>query len=184
MTRWTMIAISMACLAAVPATDAAAQERGRERERIPPGHMPPAGMCRIWIDGVPPGQQPEPTDCASAVRNRPANARVIYGRRVAGDVRVEEREAQLARAPRLPSMSTVRVFQRSGDRTREFERWLPGPGVTVRILEDAPEKRIRAAAWYDEDGRLLQIWRDTNLDDRVDAIEVYNGQPRALRVIR
>jgi hypothetical protein len=36
-------------------------------------------MCRIWIDGVPPGQQPAPTDCVTAERRRPANARVIYG---------------------------------------------------------------------------------------------------------
>jgi hypothetical protein len=36
-------------------------------------------MCRIWLDGVPPGQQPAPTDCATAVRNRPANGRVIFG---------------------------------------------------------------------------------------------------------
>jgi len=38
-------------------------------------------MCRIWINGVPPGQQPEPTDCATAVRERPAGARVIFGDR-------------------------------------------------------------------------------------------------------
>jgi hypothetical protein len=36
-------------------------------------------MCRIWLDGVPADQQPAPTDCATAVRNRPANARVIFG---------------------------------------------------------------------------------------------------------
>ena len=36
-------------------------------------------MCRIWIDGVPPGQQPAPTDCQTAVATKPANARVIWG---------------------------------------------------------------------------------------------------------
>jgi hypothetical protein len=36
-------------------------------------------MCRIWLNDVPAGQQPAPTDCASAVRNRPANARVLFG---------------------------------------------------------------------------------------------------------
>jgi len=36
-------------------------------------------MCRIWIDGVPPGQQPAPTDCVTAVRNRPVNGYVIFG---------------------------------------------------------------------------------------------------------
>src|SRR3954465_8702636 len=49
------------------------------RSKIPPGQLPPAGMCRIWIDGVPPGQQPAPTDCQTAVRTKPANARVIWG---------------------------------------------------------------------------------------------------------
>jgi hypothetical protein len=36
-------------------------------------------MCRIWLDDVPAAQQPAPTDCASAVRNRPAKGRVIFG---------------------------------------------------------------------------------------------------------
>lgn len=46
---------------------------------VPRGHLPPPGLCRIWIDGVPPGRQPAPMDCATARRNRPANARIIYG---------------------------------------------------------------------------------------------------------
>lgn len=55
------------------------QDSRRKSDRIPPGQMPPAGMCRIWIDGVPPGRQPAPTDCQTAVATRPANARVIFG---------------------------------------------------------------------------------------------------------
>jgi hypothetical protein len=58
---------------------AQAWQGGRGNDDVPAGHRPPPGMCRIWIDGVPPGQQPAPTDCASAVRNRPANGRVIFG---------------------------------------------------------------------------------------------------------
>jgi hypothetical protein len=46
---------------------------------VPRGHLPPPGLCRIWIDGVPPGRQPAPTDCATARRHRPANARILYG---------------------------------------------------------------------------------------------------------
>lgn len=46
---------------------------------VPPAFRPPAGMCRIWIEGVPPGQQPAPTDCVTAVRNRPVNGSVIFG---------------------------------------------------------------------------------------------------------
>jgi hypothetical protein len=54
-------------------------EQSRRDPIVPQGYAPPAGMCRIWITGVPPGQQPAPTDCASAVRNRPANGRVLFG---------------------------------------------------------------------------------------------------------
>lgn len=54
-------------------------EQSRRDPAVPKGFAPPAGMCRIWINGVPPGNQPAPTDCASAVRNRPANGKVLFG---------------------------------------------------------------------------------------------------------
>lgn len=56
----------------------------RTSSKVPKGHLPPRGMCRVWIDGVPPGRQPEVTTCAQAERDRVqygANARVIYGDR-------------------------------------------------------------------------------------------------------
>jgi hypothetical protein len=59
--------------------DTAARKRAGKSGHIPPGQLPPAGMCRVWIDGVPPGQQPAPTDCQTAVATKPANARVIFG---------------------------------------------------------------------------------------------------------
>ena len=62
----------------VPATPRA-QQSPRRDQVVPPGFYPPAGMCRIWINGVPAAQQPVPTDCASAVRNRPANGKVLFG---------------------------------------------------------------------------------------------------------
>jgi hypothetical protein len=55
------------------------QQSQRRDQIVPPGFFPPAGMCRIWLNDVPASQQPAPTDCASAVRNRPANARVLFG---------------------------------------------------------------------------------------------------------
>lgn len=53
----------------------------RGASRVPRGHLPPRGMCRVWVDGVPPGHQPPVTSCAEAERDRlrMANARVIYG---------------------------------------------------------------------------------------------------------
>jgi hypothetical protein len=66
-------------LVAAAALAAPLSAQGRNSVGIPPGQMPPAGMCRIWIDGVPPGHQPRPTDCVTAERNVPYNGRVIYG---------------------------------------------------------------------------------------------------------
>lgn len=50
-----------------------------QRPAVPSAYRPPAGMCRIWIEGVPASQQPAPTDCVTAVRNRPVNGYVIFG---------------------------------------------------------------------------------------------------------
>jgi len=58
------------------------EEGRRGSSKVPPGHLPPRGMCRVWIDGVPPGRQPAATSCAQAQADRVqygANARVIYG---------------------------------------------------------------------------------------------------------
>ena len=61
------------------------------RTGIPPGQMPPAGLCRVWIDGVLPGRQPRPTDCATARAHAPANSRVIYGSQSQGRVSLDPR---------------------------------------------------------------------------------------------
>jgi hypothetical protein len=68
-------------LLSVIASPAFAQGRGRNKQGIPPGHLPPAGSCRVWYDGVPPGHQPAPTSCSEAERiaSRDGRARVIYG---------------------------------------------------------------------------------------------------------
>lgn len=73
------VALALVAVAAVPA---AAQGRGHKGpKKVPPGHLPPAGQCRVWYEGVPPGHQPRPTSCAEAERvaARDGDARVIYG---------------------------------------------------------------------------------------------------------
>lgn len=70
------VALIIGVVALVSPSALAAQGRGKD---IPASERPPAGMCRIWLDDVPAAQQPAPTDCASAVRNRPAKGRVIFG---------------------------------------------------------------------------------------------------------
>jgi len=63
----------------VPVKPQAPATQSRRDQIVPPGFFPPAGMCRIWINGVPASQQSAPTDCASAVKNRPANGKVLFG---------------------------------------------------------------------------------------------------------
>ena len=61
------------------AAQAAAQQSTATKEEIPAQYKPPKGMCRIWLNDVPPPQQPAPTDCATAVKKVPTNGRVVFG---------------------------------------------------------------------------------------------------------
>ena len=73
------LALGVALIATLVALPLQGQERPRPSDSIPASAKPPAGMCRIWLPNVPANKQAAPTDCATAVRNRPANARVIFG---------------------------------------------------------------------------------------------------------
>jgi len=55
-----------------------APTRPQSRLELPARYRPPPGMCRIWLDSVPANRQPAPTDCPSAIRNLPPNARVVF----------------------------------------------------------------------------------------------------------
>jgi hypothetical protein len=70
------LAVVCSLMAAVPLP---AQARGRPADTVPSAQRPPPGMCRIWLVNVPAGKQAAPTDCATAVRNRPANGFVVFG---------------------------------------------------------------------------------------------------------
>ncbi|MEO6525399.1 MAG: hypothetical protein ABIP93_02110 [Gemmatimonadaceae bacterium] len=67
--------LTLACTAGL----AGAAHGQKQEEEVPKAYRPPRGMCRIWLDKVPPKQQPAPTDCPTAVRNRPPNGKVIFG---------------------------------------------------------------------------------------------------------
>lgn len=71
---------SLASLAALPL---GAQEKGgketKPASKVPESAAPPPGLCRVWLENVPASQQPAPTDCATAIKNRPNNARVVFG---------------------------------------------------------------------------------------------------------
>jgi hypothetical protein len=70
---------SVLALASIFALPLGAQDKGRESPAVPQSAKPPAGLCQVWLKDVPAGRQPAPTDCATAVRNRPANAQVVFG---------------------------------------------------------------------------------------------------------
>ena len=86
-----MRVIATLALVALASLPLVAQGRGERSQGIPPGHMPPAGQCRVWYDGRPPGQQPRATSCdeAERVASRSRDARVIYG----DDARRKDRRA-------------------------------------------------------------------------------------------
>lgn len=51
----------------------------RKEVRIPPGHRPPRGKCRIWYRDVPPGKQPPPVSCHRISKHVPYGAVIIRG---------------------------------------------------------------------------------------------------------
>ena len=63
---------------ALTATEAQSKTGAEKNAPVPKAYLPPAGMCRIWVDNVPANRQPAPTDCATAIRNKPPNARVVF----------------------------------------------------------------------------------------------------------
>lgn len=85
-----------------------AQARDTGQAVLPPGESPPPGMCRIWIDGVPAGRQPAPTDCATAIRRRPPNARVIFGQELRGSRAVDRTRQGLVPIP-VPNLENDRL---------------------------------------------------------------------------
>lgn len=64
---------------------------------VPPGHLPPPGMCRIWIPGRPPGRQARARSCDGILGAAPAGAWILYrpgeDRRVIHVRYIDERRA-------------------------------------------------------------------------------------------
>lgn len=55
------------------------KHKGRGKYKVPSGHLPPPGACRVWFPGRPPGHQPPPTDCVTAQYTAPPGTYVLYG---------------------------------------------------------------------------------------------------------
>jgi len=108
------------------AQDGRERRAPEQRPRVPESFTPPAGMCRLWIDGVPASQQPAPTDCANAIRNRPSNAAVLFGPQRRGE-----------------SMELRSMNGRAG---LPFIRQLAPKSLTAHPRDDARERTVDTTA--------------------------------------
>jgi hypothetical protein len=124
--------------------------------RIPPGQMPPTGMCRIWIDGVPPGRQPAPMPCEVAARRLPINGHLIYGPRVVvyGNDGYYDNRIYQDEIRRQRELEIARERQIQIERERE---WQIAQQRAIRDQEirarEAEEARLRAQAIRDHEIR-------------------------------
>jgi hypothetical protein len=75
----TLAFVASAAPAMAQRAQRAQKDSAKQAAAVPEDARPPKGMCRIWIDAVPAAQQPAATDCPTAIKNRPANGRVIFG---------------------------------------------------------------------------------------------------------
>jgi hypothetical protein len=50
----------------------------RRTLKVPPGHFPRPGECRLWFPGRPPGQQPRAGSCVGLGRIAPAGTYILY----------------------------------------------------------------------------------------------------------
>jgi hypothetical protein len=167
------IALTLIVAGAALATEASAQVMVRASS-VPPGQRPPAGMCRVWIEGVPAGRQPAVTDCVRARATAPLNSRIIYGsdapfpgRAVGrfrdGDCEFERRGTNLGdiffglRSSRSDLGRECRV---SSSRTRDLGVWYPvgrdrnGNVIYERRVRDRSGRTIVERA-RSRDGRTL-----------------------------
>ena len=94
---------------------------------VPVTAYPPAGLCRVWLAHVPEQQQPAPTDCATAIKKRPAMARVLFG-----DLHEDDAQARASSAVTRPNDASVHpapVQQQRGSSANSLTRPAEQPGM-------------------------------------------------------
>ena len=107
-----VLTVGLIAAAAAPARLAAQQSQkdsARKSASVPAEARPPKGMCRIWLDNVPANQQPAATDCATAVKNRPANGHVIFGDDFADTTKARGGDKAPALPPNIKGFTGVKT---------------------------------------------------------------------------
>ena len=96
------------------------RQRDHTLLKIPPGHFPPRGKCRIWIPGRPPGRQPKARNCDEINRHAPAGAWVLYrptrNRRLLYVREVDPRKSGVVIRVRMYDVSSGKYLGEARDR--------------------------------------------------------------------
>ena len=108
--KTTMLAALFAGTLLVPTVPALAKDKDYGEFRVPPGHVPPHGACRIWFPGRPPGHQPAPGSCRVLSRQVPRGAYLIANDRrwTYGDLNDRRFRHDVFDGPRYSSRRYVR----------------------------------------------------------------------------
>lgn len=103
---WIPLGVAVALAGAVRAdAQGVVPKRPEVKVEIPRTLRPPPGMCRVWVENVPARQQPAPTDCPTAIRNRPPNGRVIFSDEKPPSVKAKGgAKADSAKGPKKPEV--------------------------------------------------------------------------------
>lgn len=153
------IALTLIVAGATFATNAGAQVIV-QANAVPPGQRPPAGMCRVWMDGVPAGRQARPTDCATARATAPLNSRIIVGAdepfpgRAVG--RFRDGDCDFERRP--SNIGDIILGRRSTDRNRDGDCRVSGgrdAGVWYPVGRDRNGNVIYERRTRRSDGRIV-----------------------------
>ncbi len=156
---------------------------------VSPADYPPAGMCRVWLEGLPRDRQPGATDCETARRAAAGRVRVLYGDEAPGRGEAGGGDYGLPApsggdyggySPRygaMPSMQSAVAFERNHEVNDEVRRWVPPVASKVRLVTVPGSNQLLKAIWLDRDDRTVQVWIDTDNDGYADQIERYvNGE--------
>jgi hypothetical protein len=190
-THWFLLTAAAAVLGCAPAS-AQGGSRDVGYGGVPPQAYPARGMCRIWLDGLAPNQQPPVTDCATARRAAQSQIRVLDGnepRDVAGgwrsqnDCRDRNRDGTCdwAGDPRnnsigsgpMPLMESAVAFARNRSVSDDVRRWVPTSATRVTLQNRPGTNQLYRALWIDSDGKPVQGWVDRKGDGTADLIERY-----------
>ena len=176
---------------------AAAAAQGDNRDvgygGVPPQSYPPRGMCRIWLDGLSPSQQPPVTDCATAQRGAQSQIRILDGNqardfaggwRSQNDCRDRNRDGTCdwSSDPRnnsigsgpMPLMESAVAFARNRSVSDDVRRWVPTSAARVTLQNRPGTNQLYRALWVDGDGKPVQGWVDRQGNGSADLIERYS----------